>query len=105
MDYYRRYDKFLINGVQTVVPYVNIGRRPSDQKYVYRVNQSRLDKVSYEKYGSPFFGWLILLANPIYGGMETNIPDDTILIIPYPLLSALQDYKNAVDTHIFYYGR
>ncbi len=88
-----------------MVPYVNIGRRPSDQKYVYKANQSRLDKISYEKYDSPFFGWLILLANPIYGGMETNIPDDTILIIPYPLLSALQDYKNAVDTHIFYYGR
>jgi hypothetical protein len=105
MDYYRRYDKFLINGQQTVVPYVNIGARPSDQKYVYRANQSRLDKISYEKYGTPFFGWLILLANPIYGGVETDIPDGTLLIVPYPLLSALQDYKNAVDTHIFYYGR
>jgi hypothetical protein len=105
MDYYRRYYKFLINGVPTVVPYVNIGVRPSDQRYVYRANQSRLDKISYEKYGTPFFGWLILLANPIYGGMENNIPDGTLLIVPYPLLSALQDYKNAVDTHIFYYGR
>jgi hypothetical protein len=105
MEYYRRYSKFLINGTQTVVPYVNIGSRPSDQKYVYRAGQSRLDKISYEKYDSPFFGWLIQLANPIYGGLESNIPDGTILIIPYPLISALQDYKNAVDTHIFYYGR
>ena len=105
MEYYRRYGKFLINGTQTVVPYVNIGSRPSDQKYVYRACQSRLDKISYEKYESPFFGWLIQLANPIYGGLESNIPDGTVLIIPYPLISALQDYKNAVDTHIFYYGR
>ena len=41
------------------------------------------------------------MANPIYGGLESNIPDGTVLIIPYPLISALQDYKNAVDTHIF----
>jgi hypothetical protein len=105
MDFYKRYSKFIINGQQTVVPYVNIGIRPSDQKYVYRVGQSRLDKISYEKYGSPYFGWLIQQANPTYGGLETDIPDGTILIIPYPLISALQDYKNAVDTHIFYYGR
>ena len=45
MEYYRRYGKFLINGTQTVVPYVNIGSRPSDQKYVYRAGQSRLDKL------------------------------------------------------------
>jgi hypothetical protein len=64
-----------------------------------------LDKISYEKYGSPYFGWLILMANPSYGGLETNIPDGTVLNIPYPLLGALLDYKNAVDTHIFYYGR
>ena len=105
MDFYRRYSNFLINGTQTVVPYVNIGARTSDQKYVYRQGQSRLDKISNEKYGSPFFGWLIMMANPIYGGLETNIPNETIIIIPYPLISALQDYKNAIDTHIFYYGR
>lgn len=46
-----------------------------------------------------------MMANPSYGGLETNIPDGTILNIPFPLLGALLDYKNAVDTHIFYYGR
>ena len=105
MEYYRRYDKFLLNGTQTVVPYVNFNTRPSDIKYIYRTGKSRLDKISYEKYDTPYFGWLIMMANPIYGGLESNIPDGTILIIPYPLISALLDYKNAVDTHIFYYGR
>jgi len=88
-----------------VVPYVTLPSRTTDQRYVYRDNQTRLDKLSYEKYGSPYFGWLIMMANPSYGGLETNIPDGTILNIPYPLLGALLDYKNAVDTHIFYYGR
>jgi hypothetical protein len=105
MQYYNRYQNFFVNGQQTVVPYVTLPTRPSDQKYIYRTNRSRLDKISFEKYGSPYFGWLILMANPEFGGMETNIPDGTILAIPYPLLGALLDYKNAVDTHIFYYGR
>lgn len=105
MQYYNRYQNFFVNGQQTVVPYVTLPTRPSDQKYIYRTNRSRLDKISFEKYGSPYFGWLILMANPEFGGLETNIPDGTILAIPFPLLGALLDYKNAVDTHIFYYGR
>ena len=105
MQYYNRYQNFFVNGQQTVVPYVTLPTRPSDQKYIYRTNRSRLDKISFEKYGSPYFGWLILMANPEFGGLETNIPDGTILAIPYPLLGALLDYKNAVDSHIFYYGR
>jgi hypothetical protein len=105
MQYFNRYQNFLINGNQTVVPYVTLSTRTTDQRYIYRENQSRLDKISFEKYGTPYFGWLILVANPIYGGLETNIPDGAVLNIPYPLLGALLDYKNAIDTHIFYYGR
>lgn len=105
MQYYDRYQKFLLNGQQTVVPYVSIGSRTTDQKYVYIKNKTRLDKLSFEKYGTPYFGWLILAANPSYGGLETNIPDNSVLKVPYPLLSALKDYKSAIDTHIFYYGR
>jgi len=105
MQYFNRYQNFLINGNQTVVPYVTLPTRTTDQRYIYRENQSRLDKISFEKYGTPYFGWLILVANPIYGGLETNIPDGAVLNIPYPLLGALLDYKNAIDTHIFYYGR
>jgi hypothetical protein len=105
MQYFNRYQNFLINGNQTVVPYVTLPTRTTDQRYIYRENQSRLDKISFEKYGTPYFGWLILVANPIYGGLETNIPDGSVINIPFPLLGALLDYKNAIDTHIFYYGR
>ena len=105
MEYYKRYKSFLINGVQTFVPFVTLPTRSSDQKYIYRKNQTRLDKLSFEKYGTPYFGWLILQANPIYGGLEDNIPNGVPIIVPFPLISALQDYKNAVDSYIFYYGR
>lgn len=105
LQYFNRYSQFLQNGVQTVVPYINLPTKSSDKVYIYKVGSSRLDKVSQQFYGTPFFGWLILLANPMYTGFEFNIPDSAILTIPYPLLSSLQDYKNTLENHFFYYGR
>jgi hypothetical protein len=105
LQYFNRYSQFLQNGVQTVVPYINLPSKSSDKIYIYKVGSSRLDKISQQFYGTPFFGWLILLANPMYTGFEFNIPDSAILTIPYPLLSSLQDYKNTLENHFFYYGR
>ena len=96
-QYYNRYENFLINGQQTVVPFLQLPQRVSDQKYIYRTGQSRLDKISYEKYGTPYFGWLIQMANPLYGGLETDIPNGTILIIPFPLIAALLGSKPALN--------
>lgn len=105
MIYYDRYEDFLINGKQTVVPQIKLTPKSTDKKYIYRVGKSRLDKISFDFYSTPFFGWLILNANPQYGGLETNIKDGDVLIIPFPLNSTLQDYKKSLDRHIFYYGR
>jgi hypothetical protein len=104
-SYYNRYSNFLINGEQTVVPYVNLPSKVSDRTYIYRVAKSRLDKVSQEFYGTPYFGWLILMANPEFGGLENYIYDGAILTIPFPLIPSLQDYKGAIDNHFYYYGR
>lgn len=104
-EYYNRYNDFILEGKQTVVPYVKLPSKSSDKKFIYKVGQSRLDKVSQQYYGTPFFGWLILQANPNIGGEEWLIPDGTILTIPYPLITSLQDYKSQLDTHFFYYGR
>ena len=105
LQYYNRYDDFLINGQQTVVPYVTLPQKTTDRTYIYKVGRSRLDKISQEYYNTPFFGWLILQANPQYGGLESSIPDGAILIIPFPLLPSLQDYKSALNNHFYYYGR
>lgn len=102
---YDRYGTFLINGEQTVVPYITLPSKTTDKRYIYKMEQSRLDKISQQFYGSPTFGWLILMANPQYGGQEWNIPDGAILTIPFPLISSLQDYKSQLDLHFFYYGR
>ena len=103
--YYNRYSPFLINGDQTVVPYVSVPNKTSDKNYIYKVGKSRLDKVSQEFYGTPYFGWLILQANPQFGGLENYIYDGAILTIPFPLIPSLQDYKGALENHFYYYGR
>jgi hypothetical protein len=103
--YYNRYSEFLINGEQTIVPYVSLPQKPSDQTYIYKVGRSRLDKVSQEFYGAPYFNWLILQANPQFGGLENTIYDGAVLIIPFPLIPSLQDYKAALENHFYYYGR
>jgi len=105
LQYYNRYSTFLINGQQTVVPFVQVPQKTTDKVYIYKVGKSRLDKISQESYGTPFFGWLILQANPQYGGLENYIPDGAMLIIPFPLLPSLQDYKGALNNHFYYYGR
>ena len=96
---------FLINGEQTVVPFVQLPQKTTDKAYIYKVAMSRLDRVSQEYYGTPYFGWLILQANPQYGGLENNIIDGAILIIPFPLLPSLQDYKASLENYFYYYGR
>lgn len=105
MEYYNRYNQFLLNGEQTVVPGLVLPRKTTDIKYIYKAGISRLDKISQEYYGSPFFGWLIQQANPEYGGLEWGIPDNSIIIIPFPLIASLQDYNNAVLSRFNYYGR
>ena len=105
LQYYNRYSGFLINGHQTVVPFVQIPQKTTDKTYIYKVGKSRLDKVSQDYYATPFFSWLILQANPQYGGLENYIPDGAILIVPYPLLPSLQDYKAELNNHFYYYGR
>jgi hypothetical protein len=84
---------------------VQLPQKTTDKAYIYKVAKSRLDRVSQEYYGSPYFGWLILQANPQYGGLENYIYDGAILIIPFPLLPSLQDYKAAIENHFYYYGR
>jgi hypothetical protein len=104
-QYWNRYNEFLINGEQTVVPFVQLAQKTTDKAYIYKVAMSRLDKVSQEYYDSPYFGWLILQANPQFGGLENNIYDGAILIIPFPLIPSIQDYKAAIENHFYYYGR
>ena len=44
---YNRYADFLLNGQQTIVPYIQLPNKSSDKRYIYKVGMSRMDKVSH----------------------------------------------------------
>lgn len=103
-QYFNRYDYFNIDGVNKIVPGIEIPFKSTDKFVQYRRGFTRLDKLSQEYYNSPLFGWLIMLSNPQLGSLEFEIPDNSIVRIPYPLINSLQDYKKNVELYKFYYG-
>jgi hypothetical protein len=105
MGYYNRYDEYITNGDYVMVPYIKLTNKSSDRTVIYKSGKTRLDKLSQQYYDTPYFGWLILQANPQFGGQEWSIPDGTVLNIPYPLMTSLEEYKSKVDQHFLYYGR
>jgi len=103
-QYFNRYEYFLEDGNFKIVPGVEIPAKSTDKFFNYNKSKDRLDKVSQENYNTPLFGWLILLANPSAGSLEFEIPDNSILRIPFPLINSLQDYKKNVELYKLYYG-
>lgn len=103
-NYIDRYSKFRENGEMKPVPGITIPTDSSDKSAVYKQGVSRLDKLSNMYYNNPYSGWLILAANPEYGGLEFNIPDMTPLRIPFPYDSAISRYMTEIKKHKALYG-
>lgn len=103
MEYFDRYAKFRIDNGIEMVPFVSIPLQSEDQYIEYRKGQTRMDLLSSEYYGDPNYGWLIMQANPEYGSMEFEIPDLSVIRIPFPLDSALSAYKMGIDKYKKYY--
>jgi hypothetical protein len=103
-EYYDRYQKFKVNGSYKPLPFIKLDTKPTDKTVVYRSQFSRLDKLSQIYYDNPYHGWLILLANPQYGGVEENIPDDEIIVVPFPFRDSLQVYIDKVEEYKTLYG-
>lgn len=99
MSVFDRYGMFKSNGKVKMVPFIKIVSKKTDKKIVFNKKTMRLDKLSYEYYNSPDFGWLIMLANPEYGSIENFIPDGVVLRIPYPLDDTLNIYLNDINTY------
>jgi hypothetical protein len=97
MSTYDRYSQFRQDGKISLVPFGDIQEIDSDKYIVYKRNKTRLDNISYKMYGDPNYAWLILQANPQYGSMEFEIPDASVLRIPYPLSSAIERYRNSIE--------
>ena len=102
--YFDRYAKFRANGEIKPLPGIKITPISSDKQEMYKLGETRLDKLSNMYYNNPYSGWLIMLANPAFGGLEFNIPDSTIIRIPFPYDSAIKRYLTEVDNHKALYG-
>lgn len=103
-QYYDRYGSFRTNNEIKPLPGITIPELPSDKYAIYKQGQSRLDKLSLMYYNNPYSGWLILLANPQFGGLEFNIPDMTSIRVPFPFDSAVSRYITQVSNHKTLYG-
>jgi hypothetical protein len=103
-QYFDRYDKFKTNGEVKPVPGIYIDPAPTDKQIVYKQGQTRLDILSNKYYGNAYHGFLIMAANPQFGGLEFDIPDRTVIRIPFPFESAVERYINKVEKHIKLYG-
>lgn len=103
-DYYDRYKEFKDNGKIKPIPGIVIEPKATDKQVLYKLGHTRLDKLSQMYYGNPYHGWLILMANPQFGGLEFDIPDRTVIRIPYPFSTSLEQYASAVNKHLKLYG-
>lgn len=104
MAEYNRYKKFSANGEMKLVPFAEIPITANDRYIRYRRGMTRLDIVSAEHYENPNYGWLILQANPSVPPLEYQIPDGTLLRIPYPLDVAIANYENSIKLYDSLYG-
>jgi hypothetical protein len=103
-SYFDRYEKFRYEGQILPVPYIKIPYESTDKSLVYKLTITRLDKLSQNYYNNPYHGFLIMLANPQYGGLEFNIKDGDVIRIPYPFDSALERYIAQVNRYKQLYG-
>jgi len=101
--YYDRYQDFRFEQNVKTLPFIKINERATD--VTVKINeQSRLDKISFDIYGTPHYGWLILQANPQFGGLEGNIPLGTPIRVPYPLIAVLQEIEGKYNDFDKIYG-
>lgn len=103
-QYNNRYDKFEVNEQQYSVPFIKLPPKGTDLFTEYHSTRSRLDKISQDYYGDPYHGFLIMMGNPEYGGLEWNIPDGAMIRIPYPLNDTMSIYNSLIDENKQLYG-
>jgi hypothetical protein len=93
-----------MNGVVELLPRIKYSPQSSDKEEKWEVNKSRMDLISFKYYEDSNYDWLIMLANNDIPHLEFEIPDGTIITIPYPLEIALNQYKNQLDNFNVLYG-
>lgn len=103
-EYYNRYYGFLVNGQYKTLPFIKLDVKGTDYYESYIQNRTRFDGLSEKYYSTPYYTWLILQANPIFGGLEFTTRNGAQIRIPYPLEVTLREYNDKLKQHIQLYG-
>ena len=104
IKYFDRYEWYRGNGEVKVLPGIVLLKANGDKQVVYKKGETRLDILSQKYYNNPYHGFLILARNPQFGGLEFDIPDGTVISIPFPFHSTLERYEKKVLKYIELYG-
>lgn len=87
------------DGTYNTTPFIKLPKNSSDKFIVWNPDVNRLDILSLKYYGNPFYDFLILYGNPEYLN-EFDIPQGTLIRIPFPLSKAKGDYEAILNNHI-----
>jgi len=100
--YFDRYQSFRNNGQIPSIPIIPLEPKSSDKSIVFKkgLKSSRFDNLSLKYYGNPYHGFLIMLANLQYGDKEFDIPDGSIIRIPFPFDKTLEQYQSNISDYI-----
>jgi hypothetical protein len=104
MNTQSRYNSFISDGRCEYVPFIPIIKQSTDYYIIFDKNSMRMDKLSYQYYKNPNYGWLIMQANPELGSLEFLIENGSVLRIPYPLENALKKYEDDILKYKNIYG-
>lgn len=100
-----RYSLFMENGARTrLVPFIRIPLRNTDKYETFVKDKTRLDLLSYKYYNDANYSWLILQANPQLDPLEQNVPNNTIIRIPYPIEEVMSRYNSDIEEYNTLHG-
>lgn len=102
-QYFDRYGVFKVDGEVKTIPFIKLDEKPTDIRVTTKEN-TRFDKLSQRYYGNGKHGFLILQANPQFGGLEFDIPVGTTITVPFPFRQSLQELQDKIKRHIELYG-
>lgn len=95
------YDRYQIlknnDGSIDMPPYVNIPVSPADKYEAWHDGFSRMDLLSNKFYNNPLYDFIIMYANPQFIS-EFDIPDGTVIRIPFPLSRAILIFENTLTS-------
>jgi hypothetical protein len=77
------------------MPVVSIDKRSTDKSVLYNKQRNRLDTIAGNIYQDETLWRLILWANEEYF-MEFDIPDNTVIRVPYPLQDVMSEVTGKI---------